>query len=143
MSIGNTTEYRERERERQRDKERKKERERNREREGWAEEEERETENRKRANEQWGGVGWGCTLSYLQTLQVRLRHGTLAVSGFTALLEIASKLAACDTLRDGPSAPPAAEKFAPSQIPDFWDTWKTTDERKTGGEKRREEKKRE
>lgn len=31
---------------------------------------------------------------HLQTLQVRLRQGALAVSGFTALFEIASKLAA-------------------------------------------------
>lgn len=62
---------------------------------------------------------------YLQTLQVRLRHGVLAVSGFTVLLEIASRLAACDTLRDGPSAaPPADEKFPPSQMPDFWETCK-------------------
>lgn len=62
---------------------------------------------------------------YLQTLQVRLRHGVLAASGFTVLLEIASRLAACDTLRDGPSAPPPAdEKFPPSQMPDFWETWK-------------------
>lgn len=59
---------------------------------------------------------------YLQTLQVRLRHGALAVSVFTALLEIASRLAACETLRDGPSAPPDDEKFPPSQIPDFWET---------------------
>ena len=72
-----------------------------------------------RANEQSEGDR---TCSYLQTLQVRLRHGTLAVSGFTVLLEIASRLAACDTLREGPSAPPADEKFPPSQIPDFWDT---------------------
>lgn len=80
--------------------------------------------------------------SYLQTLQVRLRHGTLAVSGFTALLEIASKLAACDTLREGPSAPPAAEKFPPSQIPDFWETWKRANGKRKKKWKRRMENRR-
>lgn len=61
---------------------------------------------------------------YLQTLQVRLRQGALAVSGFTARFEIASRLAAWETLREGPSATPPEDEFAPSQIPDFCETWK-------------------
>lgn len=81
-------------------------------------EKKKDTKNRRSER----ATGGNRTCGYLQTLQVRLRHGALVVSGFTALLEIASKLAACDTLREGPSAPPADEKFAPSQIPDFWDT---------------------
>lgn len=58
----------------------------------------------------------------LQTLQVRLRQGTLDTSLLTLRLEIASRLAACETLRDGPSTTPVDEEWAPSQTPDFWDT---------------------
>lgn len=74
-------------------------------------------------NEWEMNVQWKCIM-YLQTLQVRLRQGTLGVSGFTARFEIASKLAAWETLREGPSTTPPDGEFAPSQIPDFCETWK-------------------
>lgn len=48
----------------------------------------RDTKNGGKMNAQWEAI------VYLQTLQVRLRQGALAVSGFTARFEIASRLAA-------------------------------------------------